>query len=43
VEVGAAPSAPAEFVVFRVGRTQDELQVAEVGNRIGAASLRGAA
>ena len=26
-EVGVAPTLPAEFVVFRVGRTQDALEV----------------
>lgn len=28
-EVGVAPAIPAEFVVFRVGRTQDQLEVTE--------------
>jgi uncharacterized protein len=30
VEVGVAPSIPAEFVVFRLGRTQDELEITEL-------------
>jgi len=28
-EVGVAPAVPAEFVVFRVGRTQDRLEITE--------------
>ena len=28
-EVGVAPVIPAEFVVFRIGRTEDELQITE--------------
>jgi hypothetical protein len=28
-EVGVAPAVPAEFIVFRVGRTQDRLEVTE--------------
>jgi Bacteriophage tail sheath protein len=28
-EVGVAPSIPAEFVVFRIGRTENTLQVTE--------------
>jgi phage tail sheath protein FI len=28
-EVGVAPVRPAEFVIFRVGRADDELQVSE--------------
>jgi hypothetical protein len=29
VDVGVAPSIPAEFVVFRIGRTQDTLEITE--------------
>jgi phage tail sheath protein FI len=29
IEVGIAPSIPAEFVVFRIGRTLDELEITE--------------
>jgi hypothetical protein len=36
VDVGVAPASPGEFVVFRVGRTRDEIEVTEQG----AASLR---
>jgi phage tail sheath protein FI len=35
VDVGVAPSVPAEFVVFRVGRTSDELRVVELAERVG--------
>jgi uncharacterized protein len=28
-EVGVAPAIPAEFIVFRVGKTQDRLEVTE--------------
>jgi len=30
VDVGVAPTIPAEFVVFRIGRTEDELEVTEL-------------
>jgi phage tail sheath protein FI len=29
VEIGIAPVIPAEFVVFRIGRTEDVLEVTE--------------
>ena len=29
VEIGVAPARPAEFVVFRVGKQQDSLEVTE--------------
>jgi hypothetical protein len=28
-EIGVAPAIPAEFIVFRVGRTQDRLELTE--------------
>ncbi len=29
IEVGVAPAIPAEFIIFRVGKTQDRLEVTE--------------
>ena len=29
VEVGVAPTYPAEFVIFRIGRTRDTLEITE--------------
>ena len=35
VDIGVAPAQPAEFVIFRIGRTQDELEITEqIGVRI---------
>jgi phage tail sheath protein FI len=43
VDVGIAPAVPAEFVVFRVGRTLDELHVTEIGARLTSMGVAGVA
>jgi hypothetical protein len=41
VEVGVAPAAPAEFVVFRIGRVADQVEILEAGGTPASAGVSG--